>query len=811
MAPRRRRGIGEREMLADGDREVLRERAGRDLEWPRLMDHIAGFALGEVAVERLRTLRPPVDKHECDVAHALTSSALALAEDDAAVPAVALPDLGHVLGRARVSGALSGEELCGVLQVLGHAHDLRRYAAAHAEAHAELSSALRSESSLDAIRDVLRDSLTEDGDVADAASPVLARARQAVVDCRRQLSTQLRRLVSRYADYLSQAYSTEREGRPVLPVRADAASQVPGMVLGSSASGATLFVEPAQVSELANRLHYALAEVERERERVLRRLSDLVAAQVDELEVAHEACVLSDRLHALMTWAARTESVALAPQSDRCLSLLSMRHPLLLVQGADVVANDISLDSGSALVISGPNAGGKTVALKCLGLAVWMVRAGIPVPASRQSHIGFFDSVLSAMADEQSLSMNLSTFSAHLTTLAQFLSISEQGTLVLLDEVCVGTDPEEGAALAVAVVEALVDRGAAVAVTTHYERLKEHAAEEKRFRNASVGLNVETFAPTFRLDLGVPGPSSALLVAERFGIESDIVRRAEELVPEHALRRESLLRELSMALTTAAERERALSEELLRQRELRLELEDERQTVRDKERRRLVREGAELATEVRNARSELRRLMQEVKSSNASVDAAKRADRALDRAMHPVAIGGKLARLNEKPAPSPAAPAKLEVGTRAHLARLGVDVEILERKSSRELRVLAGTLKLWVKEEELAFRQGATKRERPKQTRKKSRALDGFVAVRVEANTLDLRGIRVEEGLERVEVFVDRLLQSGERAGFVLHGHGTGAMKAAVREHLPSLAPVRRSEPATQDDGGDAFTVFYLE
>jgi DNA mismatch repair protein MutS2 len=805
-------------MLSDVEREALRGRAERDLEWPRLMQHIAGHALGSAASGRLRVLRPKAERSEALVAFARIQSALALAEDESAVPAVRLAELTEVIGRARIRGALGGEELCAVRDVLAHARALRRYAKQLEQQHAELATALLSEPSLDGAHDVLAQCLTDDGDVADAASPVLARARRAVQEYRRELSSHLRRLVTRYSDSLSQQYSTEREGRPVLPVRSDAPTKVPGMVLGSSASGATLFVEPAEVSELANRLLYTLAEVERERERVLRRLSDLVADQIDELDVAYEACVTADELHALTSWARQAKAVALAPSERRDLNLLAMRHPLLLVQGVDVVQNDVALESGQALVISGPNAGGKTVALKCLGLAAWMVRAGVPVPADPRSEVGFFAEVLTDMADDQSLSMNLSTFSAHLTTLSKFLELASPKSLVLLDEVCIGTDPEEGAALAVAIVEALVQRGAAVGVTTHYERLKEHAAENARFRNASVGLEVQTFAPTFRLDLGVPGPSSALLVAPRFGIAPEIVARAEALVPEHALRRESVLRELSVALTSAAERERALSEELWRQRELRQEMEDERQTVREQERRRLMRDGAALAAEVRDARSELRRVMQQLKSpAPFSKAAVKVVERALDKAAHPVAIGGKLARLSEKTSPPPAGGIPLAVGARAHLSRLGVDVEVLDRKPTGEVQVLAGTLKLWTKESDLVplrpnpSKQSNSQTGRNKASKRKSQAVDGFIAVRVEANTLDLRGVRVEDGLEQVERFVDSLLRRGERAGYVLHGHGTGAMKAAVREHLPGIGPVVRSEAATREDGGDAFTIFYLE
>ncbi|MEZ4219763.1 MAG: Smr/MutS family protein [Polyangiaceae bacterium] len=799
------------------DKEPYAARAARDLEWSRLLEHLASFALGALPAARLRALAPASELAEARLFADRSRSAVALAGDDKPIPTVALADISPVLDRASHRGMLDGEELLAVSRVLAHASRLRQFAAQLALEHAALCDVLGSDPALDELQAELAASLTDDGDVADAASPALAAARRAVESLRRDLSRQMRQLVARYSAQLSQAFSTERDGRPVLPVRSDSASQVPGLVLGSSASGATLFVEPREISDLANRLQYAVASVERERQRVLRLLSDRVADVADAVSQAHEACVAADMLRALSRWAAAAQATVFEPGSEPRAVLGQARHPLLLIQGVDVVPNDIALSSGRALVISGPNAGGKTVALKCLGLAAWMVRAGIPIPADPTSEIGFFRDVLTDMADEQSLSMNLSTFSAHLTTLGAFCSRAAAGVLVLLDEVCVGTDPEEGAALAVATVEALVAQGAAVGVTTHYERLKEHAAEDSRFDNASVGLQVDTFLPTFRLELGVPGPSSALLAARRFGIDAQIVARAEQLMPEQALRRESLLQELAAALSRAAEREQSLSQELLRQRELRLELEGQRESVREQERRRLVREGEQLAAEVRSARAELRRVMQSLRHAPGQSD-SKRADRALDKALHPVAIGGRLASLRQtaplQATPGLAVPPALEVGGIAYLAKLGVSVEIAALEPNGDAVVLAGTMKLRVRAAELEGRRGGAPRAKAKpkpKPRPTSRTQDGFLPVRAEDNTVDLRGMRVEEGLDLLERFVDGLLERGERAGYVLHGHGSGAMKAAVRQRLPSLSLIGRVEPASREDGGDAFTIFYFD
>src|SRR5690606_23187014 len=262
------------------------------------------------------------------------------------------------------------------------------------------------------------------------------------------------------------------------------------------------------------------------------------------------------------------------------------------------------LRGGTALIVSGPNAGGKTIALKALGLAATMARCGIPVPCAPGSRIGWFEPVLTDVGDDQSVVRSLSTFSAHVVNLSAILAEAGKGCLVLLDELAAGTDPEEGAALALAVLERLLDRGAAIVVTTHYERLKEHAHADPRFVNASVGFDMATLSPTFRLWLGVPGPSSALAVAGRFGIEPEVVARARSLLDERASGREQLLRDLHTERHALESARREAEVELQHQRELTRQLEAEREHVRERERARLDREGRELLAEVQRARSE---------------------------------------------------------------------------------------------------------------------------------------------------------------------------------------------------------------
>ena len=845
-------------------------RAANDLEWPALLEHLSRLCLGPVAAARMRQLWPAPGLETARARMQLVAEATDLLGQGAPLPRSATPELGEPLSRLERGAVATALELRDLLKLLSAARDLRRHLAAHRETHPAIAAALATDPALDELRDELELCIEPDGRVADAASPELREARRRVVELRRELQSRLGQVVRRYADLLRDEYWTERDGRYVLPVRSDAHQRVNGIVLGSSASGATLFVEPQEITALGNRLKVAEAEVEQAEARVLGRLSELAHAQAGALGAALEACVDADVLGALARWAVDTRSLALLPEADAELRLRGVRHPLLVAQSArlslgapargggsvslsdpawpagagpgEVVPNDIELNPGTALVISGPNAGGKTVALKCLGLVAWMARSGVPLPLEPGSHVGWMDPVLTDVSDEQSLVRSLSTFSAHVANLAVILERAGEHTLVLFDELAAGTDPEEGAALAAAVLEALVARRAAVAVTTHYERLKELGAEPGPFVNASLGFDLEQLTPTFRLVMGVPGTSSALAVASRYGVPAEVVARAQQLMPQRARAREELVQRLESERRALGEARRVAEEEARRQQQLTVEIELERKTVREKERSKLAAEARQLTDAVREARAGLRALQSRLAAERPAGESLRAAEREIDAAARHVSVGSELGALlaNERDIPAGAAPPterQLVVGTRVRVARLGASAEVLAPPKDGQVQVQAGPLRLTVPLGEVELdphakrasktraalggtgpgargrsRKGGTGAEShdPEPGPAHGSTESSFVPVRIESNTVNVRGLRVDEALEQVEAFIDRMLRIGEPAGFVLHGHGTGALKSAVREHLALSRFVRKSRPADQEDGGDAFTVFWL-
>jgi DNA mismatch repair protein MutS2 len=790
----------------------------RALEWPLLLERLAAHCTSRVGAAAMRATEPESTLEGTRLLAARARDAVALDALGESLPLRDFPDVSAALSRATKGGTLAGSELVGVARLLGVAGAVRNFADERSERFPALFAAVASEPRLDALARSLDNALEPDGTVSDHASPELREARARVREARDALKARLEGCLKTHADLLQGRYYTERDGRYVLPVRADAHLRVEGIVLGSSASGGTLFVEPREATEQGNKLKLKLAAVEREEERVLAELTRAVAAQAESVERALEAAIEADRLAALALWARSARATVIEPAADDAIDLRQVRHPLLVASGTGVVPNDVRVRGGHALVISGPNAGGKTVALKCLGLAVWMARSGIPIPCDEGSNVGWFTTVLADVGDEQSLERSLSTFSAHVTRLAAITREAAPGTLVLLDEVASGTDPEEGAALAAAVLEAITGRGAAAAVTTHYERLKELAATPGPLENASVAFDFERMEPTFRLTLGVPGPSSALAVAARFGLDPGVLRRAHELLPDRAREREEAVKRLEQE-RSALERERAeLRGELALATAARADLERERERALSQVDAELGREARELSAVVRAARTEVRDARQRLRQAGLEPAALREVERTVSRAATHVALGGTLeqhakaaaAKQSGKPAPKVDITA-FQTGATVRVKKTGTLALVESPPERGSLRLRAGAIRLTLSLDEV---EPAVAGPRATQNKVARRAKPGTPsladAVRTASNTLDLRGTRVDEGLARLDAFLDVMMGEGEPVGFVLHGHGTGAMKEAAREHLASSPYVQHCRSAEPGDGGDAFTVFWM-
>ncbi|HEX2485493.1 MAG TPA: endonuclease MutS2, partial [Myxococcota bacterium] len=526
------------------------------LEWAELVERLAGCARTPGGAARARGALFEPDTASVRERLAETSEARALLGEGGGPPTEGVRDLDASLLRLAKGGALGAGELLDVASTAGALAATARFLAARAERAPRLAGLAAGIVDPSGLADAIGAALEPDGTVRDAASPVLARARREARELAAEAQSRIERLLrdADVAGALSDSYFTVRNDRYVLPVRAESRTRVPGIVHDASASGGTLYVEPEALVDVNNRHKQAELAIVRETERVLRELSERVADARGDLVAGLDALDAVDLAFARGRLSAELDAVEPEVRDGGVLRLPLLRHPLL---GPEAVPNDLALGDGTTvLVVSGPNAGGKTVALKALALAVLLARAGLHVPAARGARVDVFDAVLADIGDAQDLREHLSTFSAHVANLAEIARAADARTLVALDEVGVGTDPSEGAALAQAVLEELADRGARVVATTHYNLLKEMAEVDPRFANASVEFDPETLAPTYRLRLGAAGSSSALAVAARMGMPASVLARADALLEREDRRLDRMLAELQ-ASRASLERERS--------------------------------------------------------------------------------------------------------------------------------------------------------------------------------------------------------------------------------------------------------------
>lgn len=841
-----------------GAAEIAPQKTRSDLEWARLLEALATRCEGDAAKRLARSLAPLTDDDELHATIREVGEAMRSLAEGEPLPVPSLPDAESAYDRATHGGVLGPPELRAVAEVLAAARALRRFLHARRADLPALAAALSTDPVLDRVEEEISGSFEPDGTLADNASPELRALRGEHATARGRMIARVEELMRRHSAILQDGFWTEREGRYVLPVRSDAHERFPGIVHASSGSGATLFVEPRVLVPLGNRLKMLEGEVRREEEAIYARLTARLVDQLPSVGAAIEAMARADLIAAIAKLARDLDlrfPELPAAEEGFVASLRALRHPLLVLEALEsvpatsakppkrVVPSDIEIAGGHALVVSGPNAGGKTVALKALGLAAMMLRSGLPVAAAEGSRLGVVDAVLTDVGDDQSIAKNLSTFSAHITNLAHILDATHGATLVLLDELAGGTDPREGEALAAAVLDGLCRRGAAVVATTHYEGLKALAIADPRFRNASVGFDEKTLSPTFELALGVPGASSALAVARRFGIPSLVIERAESYLSGEDRSFEETVRALNDERRGLALARAATEAERSEVRQLKHKLETEHEALRVRDRRIVHHEAEQLLVALRRAREDLREAQARMRAKKPETADVTVASRAIDAVASRFAIGGDFAAVVEPPGPERGErltdEAPVRKGAKVFVPRLRADAEVIDVLSDGQLRVAAGALKLTVARRDVRVIVDAPARDAAGRTvpgarpgarvprLRSSHMRSGTAPVRpsggaspgggsddvvlqTQDNTCDLRGLRVDDAWPMLETFLDRAMHDSQRAVVVVHGHGSGAVRDRVRDELKRSRYVERFRPGQQHEGGDGVTLVWL-
>ncbi len=787
---------------------LMMEETLRVLEFDKITAILAGFTATSPGRQRAEALRPHADDSAAADSLAQTSEMTALLASEGAPPVGGSRDLKQTLRLLRAEGAwLAPDALLDVLASAEAAIECRRYfdQARHAPRLTAIAAGL---TPLNDLRQQIRAAIGARGEILDSASFELGDLRHDIQQTRVRIRRMLERLLGNesLASAFQEKIVTERGGRYVVPVRADHRGQVKGFVHDESASGQTLFVEPTAVLEENNRLQKLLRDEQREIERILRRLCDLVRRDAEALGANQEILTHLDFTAACGRFSLACKGSAPRLTKEPLVELVEARHPLLLLnvdgtsRGIEAVPVDIRLGEGrDTLVISGPNTGGKTVTLKTAGLLLLMARAGLHLPCREESRVHLFGRIFADIGDEQSIEESLSTFSGHLIRIARILAEADDDSLVLLDEAGTGTDPAEGGALAQAVLDTLRSRGARVILTTHLNLLKGYAHLREGAENAAVEFDSVSLAPTYRLHYGIPGASNAFTIARRLGLPDDVLATAGRYLGEGEREGLALIEELNRL-------RKSLEIELEEARRLRAEAEGERER-----RRRLLRELEEQKRAVleKAARRGEERLKVAERSLKSLLDEARKVGAAPPERAR---LSGELQQVRQDVAalrPEPPRKGKVPRGVRAgeilRIPALGTEGEVV--------RIVGDEVELTIAGKKL--RRPLLELEQPSPRRfagkgKKGGTLRSHIEREGFQPRLVLVGMRVDAALPLLERFLDDALLHGMKQLEIVHGSGEGILRRAVRDELARHREVSAFHGADPSQGGDNVTLVEL-
>ena len=795
----------------------LYDKSIRTLELPAVLEVLAQKAVSEAARERCRKLYPSSDLDEVR---------RLLDETDAARTRLGLygspafsgvKDVSAALTRADHGGMLNTRELldiAGLLTASRRVSEYDRDRQGEATVLDHYFSALHTNKYLE---DRIRGAILDEETIADTASPELADIRRKMRVAATKGRQILQRIISSpsYAKVLQEALITQRDGRFVVPVKAECKGSLPGLVHDISSSGATLFVEPMGVVQANNELKELQAREEREIERILRQLSADCGDQMENILYDYDILVHLDVIFARAQLSYQMSAARPEVRRRGGIVLRRARHPLL----DPAKAVPISVELGQqfdTLVITGPNTGGKTVTLKTLGLLCLMAQCGLHIPADDGSVVRVFDRVLADVGDEQSIEQSLSTFSAHMANIVQILQQADEQSLLLFDELGAGTDPVEGAALAIAVIQEVRSRGALTAATTHYAELKTFAMTTAGVENASCEFDVQTLRPTYRLLIGIPGKSNAFAISRRLGLDEHVIEAARAQMDSESVRFEDVLTQLEEK-RQRLERAQSEADRLWQQREedarkartFREQMEKAKENARSKgeaEAKRIVREAQAKVDAIFAELDELRRQQQKRADFQQMNDARANVRRGLNEAEALV----RSRESDTEPIPAPSRP--IRVGDQVELPGVNRAAEVLTVNADGSLVLQAGKMKMTVKRGQVRLLE--TAEEIQKKKKQQSRAQSSSPKIQLAsraASELDIRGYETLEAESVVDNYIDSAVMAKLGSVTIIHGKGTGALRKAVHEILRRNKAVKSFRLGRYGEGEAGVTIVELK
>ena len=780
------------------------------LELPKILERLAGFTACPDAREAALALSPKNEYFEAQSLLVQTEAAHTLIAKFGAPSFGGLKNVQNSLHRAQAGGTLSMRELLDIAQVLRVIRGICTWRDKSAGLETAIDDLFFSLSPNKYLEDRITNAILSDDEMSDNASPDLKNIRRKMRQQDAKIRDQLEKLLRSptYKNSLQEAIVTQRNGRFVVPVKSEHRAEVAGMVHDTSGSGSTVFIEPASVVEANNEIKVLESRERDEIERILTELSEEAGSFYDSVRISYQSAVELNLIFAKAQLAYSMKASKPVLNAVGEIELKQARHPLIAAE--KVVPVDIRLGAEfDALVITGPNTGGKTVSIKTLGLLTLMAACGLYVPAADNSRVAVFRHVFADIGEEQSIEQSLSTFSAHMKNIVAIDKETDDSTLVLIDELGAGTDPVEGAALAVSILEALRKKGAKIAATTHYSELKEYALNTERVENASCEFSVETLRPTYKLLIGIPGRSNAFAISERLGISPDIIDNARKLVSSENQRFEDVVDTLEQ---TRAEMEHEKQKTLELQGEvdaLRKKAEQQVEDAKKKSDRELERAKQEAQRIVENARRaanslilEVERLKKEQAREKNAAEMARKAKAAMKRHLNDL-DDLTAERLSEEDDGDYVLPRPLTIGDTVYVTVLGTNGTVTALPDSKDnVEIQAGSMKMKVPLQSLRLRNSPKKN-----TPQRTAVTRSDRGPSTSKTSVDLRGKNAEEALLDLDMFLDGALRAGLSEVTVVHGKGTGVLRKAVQAHLRKLPFVRSFRLGVYGEGEDGVTI----
>lgn len=782
----------------------------RTLDFPQIKMQLADLTLSETGRRMALSIRPSTDKEDITTWQNETADGLTLLNRKNGMPIASFADIGHHIKRLEIDAGLNGAELVDIRRILGIVNDVIDFFVAVTE-DPDISLLTLDERSqtflpLDKLCREIDFTIDQAGEVLDSASPSLKRIRSNIESAQHAIRQNLNKFVSGSGSrYLSDNLITMRNDRYVIPVKAESKGNVPGVVHDQSASGQTLFIEPQNVVNLNNQITSLQVAEKEEVARILADLSSHLAGYTNEIRYDFRLLTQFDFIQAKARLARKMKASRPEISTDNQLAFYQARHPL--IDPKQVVANDLIIgEDYNIIIVTGPNTGGKTVVLKTLGLLQIMGQAGLHLPVADHSKMAIFDHIFADIGDEQSIEQNLSTFSSHMTNIIHIMDRMTDKSLLLFDELGAGTDPQEGAALAIAILERISKAHTTAVITSHYPELKAYGYNKDNIINASMTFDIDTLSPSYILQLGIPGRSNAFEIASRLGMPDDIIRRSRELMTGESQSVDTMIANLETQRQESQDEYEYLADNLREAMTIRRQLE---QAYRDfvAERDNMLAEAKEAADKkIQKKQEQADKIIQDLRQrqlemgNNGNVkeheliDAQTRLDRLRSQEEKEQLASNKYVKQASKDD-------EFHIGDEVNVPMLNQHGSLVEELNNDEWIVQLGAMKMKVHKDKMELLQ--SQQAEPTEKRQRHNA-----AVKPRVTTeLDLRGLHYEEAMDHLAKYIDAALLNNYEMVTIIHGHGTGALRKGVQERLKSIPQVASFEYAPANQGGTGATL----